>query len=64
MGALMGDIVKMPIQTDFQSRNHFYLRIEPSKIGNEKHSREELVAEMSACLLYTHCGDWSRAATW
>ena len=31
-------------------------RIEPSKFGDEKYSREELVAEMSACFLCAHCG--------
>jgi antirestriction protein ArdC len=31
-------------------------RIEPSKLGDEKYSKEELVAEMSACFLCAHCG--------
>jgi antirestriction protein ArdC len=31
-------------------------RIEPSKFGDEKYSKEELVAEMSACFLSAHCG--------
>ncbi len=31
-------------------------RIEPAKFGDEKYSREELVAEMSACFLCAHCG--------
>ncbi|MCU0347065.1 MAG: zincin-like metallopeptidase domain-containing protein [Saprospiraceae bacterium] len=31
-------------------------RIEPSKFGDERYSREELVAEMSACFLCAHCG--------
>ncbi len=31
-------------------------RIEPSKFGDEKYSKEELAAEMSACFLCAHCG--------
>ncbi|MCU0347106.1 MAG: zincin-like metallopeptidase domain-containing protein [Saprospiraceae bacterium] len=31
-------------------------RIEPTKFGDEKYSKEELVAEMSACFLCAHCG--------